>query len=360
MTSSPEAAGLARSARRRTGAATKRGRWSTFSVGPRQSARRGHFKSIKGHLKVPFECRRVEVPPTTIRRIRSSNSRRGRSNPFAAERSSFGLGVPGHRLGAGAGRSTNPGRVAWPGRLISKAWPLDGSPHRTSLGTPLPAIQNPSPMGGEGHVFGPGAVAGPSTLSSPGRDCPYLFTTDEFYRLLENEHLPRSKRRVGLWEGRIYEEDGQALPPALTPVASRSRPTMTLTRVLPPGWSLSRVRMLVHQSAQNKAPLARPDRASRARVKDLRSTAARKPPTPRPGHRVFADTSLKVDTGSKLESYAQGGRLGCTGSLNLKDNVIHVFESPVPSEGRYRLGGDGYGPGLVLSRSRSTAPSDLP
>ena len=56
---------------------------------------------------------------------------------------------------------------------------------------------------GDRHVFRPGAIAG--RRPAVPRRIPYLFSADDFYRMIDLEIFP-DEARVGLWDGRIYEK----------------------------------------------------------------------------------------------------------------------------------------------------------
>jgi Uma2 family endonuclease len=163
------------------------------------------------------------------------------------------------------------------------------------------------------------------TLSSPEEN-PYLFSVDEFYRMLEMEFFPR-EARVGLWDGRIYEKMAKTQPHAVASINA----TMTLIRALPTGWCLSGENPFT--VSHNKAPL--PDLiVLRGKGNDY---LKRRPGAADVGLVVeFSLSSLKIDTGSKLEAYARAGVVAYW-VLNLKDNVIHVYHEPIPAEGRYAL-----------------------
>jgi Uma2 family endonuclease len=156
----------------------------------------------------------------------------------------------------------------------------------------------------------------------------YLISADEFYRMLESEVFPR-EARVGLWNGWIYEKMSKTQAHAVASILA----TTTLTQVLPPGWCLSGENPFT--VSQNKAPL--PDMiVLRGTGKDY---IKRRPEAADVGLVIeFSHSSLKIDTGSKLEAYARAG-VRAYWVLNLKDNVIQVYENPVPSEGRYALMG---------------------
>jgi Uma2 family endonuclease len=164
----------------------------------------------------------------------------------------------------------------------------------------------------------------PVDASPVAEESPYLFTADEFYRLLESKFFP-PEARVGLWEGRIYEKMAKTQAHAVASINA----IMTLTRVLPPGWCLSGENPFT--VSQNKAPL--PDlivlRGRGNDYIDRRTEAADV------GLVIeFSLTRLKFDTGSKLESYARAG-VSAYWVLNFKDNVIHIYESPITEEGRF-------------------------
>jgi Uma2 family endonuclease len=155
-------------------------------------------------------------------------------------------------------------------------------------------------------------------------ESPYLFNTDEFYRLLETEFFPR-EARVGLWDGRIYEKMSKTQAHAVASINA----TMTLARILPPGWCLSGENPFT--VSPNKAPL--PDMiVLRGNGKDY---IKRRPDAADVGLVIeFSHSSLKIDTGTKLDAYARTGVVAYW-VLNLRDNVIQVYENPIPAEGRY-------------------------
>ena len=165
----------------------------------------------------------------------------------------------------------------------------------------------------------------PPVEATPTPDeSPYLISTDEFYRMLESEIFPE-EARIGLWNGWIYEKMSKTQAHAVASILA----TTTLTQVLPPGWCLSGENPFT--VSQNKAPL--PDMiVLRGTGKDY---IKRRPEAADVGLVVeFSHSSLKIDTGSKLEAYARAG-VTAYWVLNLKDNVIQVYENPVPAEGRY-------------------------
>ena len=153
---------------------------------------------------------------------------------------------------------------------------------------------------------------------------PYLFTVDEFFRMIDLDIFPEDVR-VGLWEGQVYEKVAKTQAHA----AASIDVNMFLARALPRGWSISGENPLT--VGPDKAPL--PDLVVlRGIGKDY---LKRRPEAADVGLVVeFSLTSLKIDTGSKLEAYARAGIVAYW-VLNLKDNVIHAYESPIIGEGRY-------------------------
>jgi Uma2 family endonuclease len=161
------------------------------------------------------------------------------------------------------------------------------------------------------------------TLSSPEEN-PYLFSVDEFYRMVDLDLFP-DEARVGLWEGRVYLEIVKNHPDSFSWASLNA----TLFPLLPAGWSLwAECSVTI---SQDKAPL--PDLLIlRGNLKEYR--------TRRPEARdvalliEVADSSLKIDTGTKLQAYAKSG-IPSYWVVNLKDGVIHVYTNPIPSEARY-------------------------
>ena len=48
----------------------------------------------------------------------------------------------------------------------------------------------------------------------------------------------------------------------------------------------------------------------------------------------LADTSLKIDTGTKLKAYAKSG-IPAYWVVNLREDMVYAHSDPVPSEGRH-------------------------
>jgi Uma2 family endonuclease len=135
----------------------------------------------------------------------------------------------------------------------------------------------------------------PSVEAPPSpRETPYLFSVDEFYRMIELDLFPRESR-VSLWEGQVYEKMAKTQAHAVAGINL----TMTLARALPPGWCLSSENPITVDPA--KAPL--PDMVV------LRGTGNdyldRRPSVADVGLVVEVSmSSLKFDTGAKLAAYA--------------------------------------------------------
>jgi Uma2 family endonuclease len=155
-------------------------------------------------------------------------------------------------------------------------------------------------------------------------ESPYLFSTDEFYRLLETEFFP-DEARVGLWEGRIYQKMSKTQAHAVT----GDKVHRTLDRALPAGWYVG-VENPITVSA-NKAPL--PDLlVLRGEPDDY---IEHRPGAADVGLVIeLSFSSLKLDTGAKLASYASAG-ITAYWVINLVDRLIHVYSHPLPAEGRF-------------------------
>jgi Uma2 family endonuclease len=164
----------------------------------------------------------------------------------------------------------------------------------------------------------------PVDASATPEESPYLFSVDEFYRLLESEFFPR-EARVGLWDGRIYEKMAKTQAHAVAAMKANN----TLTRILPPGWTLSGENPLT--VGPRRAPL--PDLIVLRGDPD--DYIDRRPGGADVGLVVeFSLTSLKADTGPKLAAYASAG-IPAYWVLNLVDGVVHVYSDPVPAESRF-------------------------
>ncbi len=166
----------------------------------------------------------------------------------------------------------------------------------------------------------------PSPAEAPAHPegSPYLFTTEDFDRMIEADVFP-DEARVELWDGRIHEKMAKTNAHAVAGINA----TMTLFRNLPPGWCLSHENPIVVRS--DRAPL--PDLVA------LRGTGNdyvdRRPQAADIGLIVeLSLSSLKFDTGAKLAGYAEAG-VPTYWVVNLVDWVIFAHTSPLPAERRY-------------------------
>ena len=159
--------------------------------------------------------------------------------------------------------------------------------------------------------------------SSP-TELPYLFSADEFYRMIDRDIFP-DHVRVGLWEGVVYEEMAKNHPHSFSWAGLNA----ALLPLLPAGWSLwAECTVAI---TRDKAPL--PDLL--VLRGDREAFRHRRPEATDVGLLVeVADTSLKIDTGAKLAAYA-GANIPVYWVVNLKDGVIHVYSDPVAAENRY-------------------------
>lgn len=170
----------------------------------------------------------------------------------------------------------------------------------------------------------PRPTPGPSTVDACPEGDPYLFSVDDFYRMVDLDIFPEGNR-TGLWDGRIYEKPAKTLAHAVTEMKLIS----VLYRVLPPGWFLS---------ADNSLTIG-PDRAPSPDMAAIRGKPDdyldRRPDSADAGLVIeMADEILRNDVGRKLAAYTGAG-IPSYWVLNLKEYVIHVHSDPIPEEGRY-------------------------
>jgi Uma2 family endonuclease len=161
------------------------------------------------------------------------------------------------------------------------------------------------------------------TISSP-EERPYLFCVDDFFRMVDLDFFPDDVR-VGLWEGQVYEEMAKKHAHSF----SWARLNAALMPILPRGWSLWAECTIA--ISPDKAPM--PDMVILRG--DLESYEDRRPLATDVSLLVeLADTSLKIDTGTKLVAYAKAG-IPVYWVFNLREDVIFVYADPIPGEGRY-------------------------
>lgn len=159
--------------------------------------------------------------------------------------------------------------------------------------------------------------------STPGMS-PFVITAEVFLKMLEAEVFG-DEDRVELWDGRIYEKMAKTQAHAAAGIGV----TMTLVPILPAGWCLSGENPVA--LGPELTPL--PDFAVLRGGRD--DYIARRPGPADVGLIIeLSLSSLKHDTGAKLAAYAEAGNPAYW-VLNLLENVIEVFERPVPAERRY-------------------------
>jgi Uma2 family endonuclease len=167
---------------------------------------------------------------------------------------------------------------------------------------------------------------------------PYRLTADDFERMIETGIIP-DDRRVGLWEGRLYESMAKKMPHAI----SSSKLVMALVRLVPDGWFLWAENPIT--ISFDKVPL--PDLAIvRGKPDDYKGR--------RPGGGdvalviEVADTSLRKDTGPMLESYARAG-IPVYWVVNLAARLVQVYQGPkiLHGLGQYTQS-ESLGPGQVV------------
>ena len=168
-------------------------------------------------------------------------------------------------------------------------------------------------------------VAAPSSFEGSGviQDVPYRFSVADFYRMIDLDIFPTT-RRVGLWDGQVYEKMAKKFPHAM----SGGKVARTLIRLQPPGWSAWPENPIT--LGPDLAPL--PDMCViRGELEDYRHH-------PEAADVVLivelSDSSLRLDTRGKLAAYAKAG-IPTYWVVNLIAQVVQVYEGPAIKEGRY-------------------------
>jgi Uma2 family endonuclease len=148
---------------------------------------------------------------------------------------------------------------------------------------------------------------------------PYRLTAAEYLRMVEHEIIP-TDRRIGLWEGQLYEKMAKRLP---HPVAS-SEVAVALIRGLPGGWSIWPENPILLN--EFTAPI--PDMTV---VRGVADDYIRRGSNPVPvdiGLVIeLADSSLTRDLLQSLQTYARAG-LPVYWVVNLVKNRIEVYSQP--------------------------------
>jgi Uma2 family endonuclease len=157
------------------------------------------------------------------------------------------------------------------------------------------------------------------THAGPPEGIPYRLTAAEYFRMVEHDIIPPD-RRVGLWEGQLYEKMAKKLPHSV----SFGLVVSVLTRSLPEGWCLwPENPILVNDFT---APL--PDATVvRGTLRDYLRRGSN-PAAADIGLVVeLADSSLKKDLTQSLQTYARAG-LPVYWVVNLVQNRIEVYSQP--------------------------------
>lgn len=164
----------------------------------------------------------------------------------------------------------------------------------------------------------------PSVSAGPPAGIPYRISADEFFRAIEADVFPPD-RRIGLWEGRLYEKMAKKIPHA---VASCKIVT-ALFAALPDGWCFWPENPILIDDFT--APL--PDAAVVRGTADDYARSGRAPRAEDVGLVVeLADSTLKENLTDTLRKYAEAG-LPVYWVVNLVDRRIEVFHDPRSVQG---------------------------
>jgi Uma2 family endonuclease len=166
-------------------------------------------------------------------------------------------------------------------------------------------------------------VATPERVE-PATDVPCRLTVEEFYQMIDSGVFA-PERRVYLWDGRIYEAMAKTIPHAV----SIGKVLKCFYRILPAGWEVWAENPIT--VAGDKAPL--PDVAIIRGSLDEYSRGNRRPGPADFGLVVeIAKSSVRTDTGSKLEAYARAG-LQAYWVINLVTRHVMACSAPRVEDG---------------------------
>ena len=163
----------------------------------------------------------------------------------------------------------------------------------------------------------------PEPLSGLPEGVPYRLSADDYFRMVDADIIP-PERRVGLWEGYLYEKMGKNLPHAV----GQNLLISALMRSLPVDWCFwSESPILVNQLS---APL--PD-LTIVRGNPKRYSKRGSVPTVDDIGLVIevADTSLRKNLTTTLQVYARAG-LPVYWVVNLVARRVEVYSSPQVDE----------------------------
>ena len=154
----------------------------------------------------------------------------------------------------------------------------------------------------------------------------YRLSADEYFRMVESDIIPPD-RRVGLWEGQLYEKMAKKLPHS----TSHELILFALIRVVPGGWWVATERPILVDDFT--APL--PD------VSVIRGHANdyyRRGSVPKVGEIGLvvevADSSLRKNLTETLRTYARAG-LPVYWVVNLVARRVEVYSDPQAGDGGY-------------------------
>ena len=155
-------------------------------------------------------------------------------------------------------------------------------------------------------------------------DAPYLFSSELFLRMVENDVFPEGDR-VYLWEGRVVQKMAKNRPHGI----SNGKFLDAFRQILPPGWHVNTEDTVI--AGPGKLPL--PDVMIVRGVPD--DYPLENPSASDVGLVVeLAHTSLKRDLGPKMRGYASAG-FPAYWVADLVGGKIIEHRDPVPDEARY-------------------------
>jgi Uma2 family endonuclease len=149
---------------------------------------------------------------------------------------------------------------------------------------------------------------------------PYRLSAADFFRMVELDIIPR-ERRVGLWEGQLYEKMGKNLPHSISTTLAAT----VLMRLLPADWCVwIESPVLVNDET---APL--PDlTVVRGPVRDYLRRGSNPAVADIGLVLEVADTSLRKNLTRSLRTYARAG-IPVYWVVNLVANRVEVYSQPI-------------------------------
>jgi Uma2 family endonuclease len=174
----------------------------------------------------------------------------------------------------------------------------------------------------------PAAAEPPAPVVTLPEGVPYRLSAEDYFRMVDTDIIPND-RRVGLWEGRLYEK----MPKNLAYAAASSMIMTVLFRAIPEGWFMSLERPIV----VDEFTVPFPDISVVRGDPDLYYQRGSQPKVNEIGLAIeMADPSLKKNLTTSLQTYAGAG-LPVYWVVSLESRRVEVYSDPqIAGEGAAR------------------------